>query len=101
MERMYEYLTSARFRQHILSIIEACQLMEIDDAAEIRAFAKQSAKRKRRRELLVTEVARMWGDLQAIGGRSIPELQGLSVPLSDNGSESTFGSGTEDRSKQP
>ena len=80
MERMYEYLTGVQFRQHVSSIVEACVLMGEDDEAEVRAFNRQAAKRKRRRELLVTEVARMWGDLQAIGGRSIPELHGLSVP---------------------
>ena len=83
MERMYEYLTGVHFRQHVSAIVEACVLMAEDDEAEIRAFSKQSAKRKRRRELLVSEVAWMWGDLQAIGGRSIPELHGLTVPQLD------------------
>jgi hypothetical protein len=86
MERMYEYLTGVQFRQHVSSIVEACVLMGEDDETEVRAFNRQAAKRKRRRELLVTEVARMWGDLQAIGGRSIPELHGLSVPAIEGGS---------------
>jgi len=104
MERMYEYLTGVQFRQHVSSIVEACVLMGEDDESEVRAFNRQAAKRKRRRELLVTEVARMWGDLQAIGGRSIPELQGLTVPclgesadVSSQPSNKSTGNGAKNR----
>ncbi len=85
MERLYEYLIGPLFRNRVSAIIEAGISMQDDLEAEKRAMTKHWAKRQRRLELLVDGTAGMWGDLQGLAGRSIPELEGLQVPQLDDG----------------
>ena len=85
MERLYEYLIGPLFRNRVSAIIEAGISMQDDLEAEKRALTKHWAKRQRRLELLMDGTAGMWGDLQGLAGRSIPELEGLQVPQLDDG----------------
>ena len=84
MDRVYSFITGVQFRQRISTIVTSCAAMEEDDAAEKRALQKQWAKRSRRREIIVTELAGMWGDLQGIAGNCLPEMAVFSMPLLDN-----------------
>ena len=77
MERLYEYLIGPLFRNRVSAIVEACVSMQDDLEAEKRALTKHWAKRQRRLELLMNGTAGMWGDLQGLAGRSMPELHGL------------------------
>jgi hypothetical protein len=88
MQHMFQYLTGAVFRGRVSAIVEAIVEMGADLEAEKRAQTKNWARRQRRLELLMTGTAGMYGDLQGIVGRSLPELQGLSVPQLDDGSNS-------------
>jgi len=88
MQHMFQYLTGVQFRGRVSAIVEAIVEMGTDLEAEKRAQTKHLAHRQRRLELLVTGTAGMYGDLQGIVGRSLPELQGLSVPQLDDGSNS-------------
>jgi len=88
MQHMFQYLTGAVFRGRVSAIVEAIVEMGTDLEAEKRAQTKHWARRQRRLELLMTGTAGMYGDLQGIVGRSLPELQGLSVPQLDDGSNS-------------
>jgi hypothetical protein len=88
MQHMFQYLTGVQFRGRVSAIVEAIVEMGTDLEAEKRAQTKHWARRQRRLELLVTGTAGMYGDLQGIVGRSLPELQGLSVPQLDDGSNS-------------
>lgn len=81
METMYAYLTSPHFRARVSAIVEACVGMQDDLDAERRALTKQWAKRQRRIELLTSGAAGLYGDLQTIVGSSMPEVQGLTLPL--------------------
>jgi hypothetical protein len=80
MERMYEYLVGPLFRNRVSAIVEACVTMQEDLDAEKRALTKHWARRQRRLELLMNGTAGMYGDLQGIVGRSMPEMHGLQVP---------------------
>ncbi|MGA3315338.1 MAG: DUF2130 domain-containing protein [Candidatus Korobacteraceae bacterium] len=80
MERLYEYLIGPLFRNRVSAIVEACVSMQDDLEAEKRALTKNWAKRERRLELLMSGTAGMYGDLQALAGRSMPELHGLQIP---------------------
>ena len=84
MDQMYTYLTGPHFRGRVSAIVEACVGMQEDLDAEKRAQTKQWAKRQRRLELLMSGTAGMYGDLQALFGRSLPELHGLSMPRLDD-----------------
>jgi hypothetical protein len=85
MEKMFAYLTGPHFRGRVSAIVEAIVGLGDDLELEKRTLTKQWAKRQRRLELLMTGSAGLYGDFQAIVGRSLPELQGLSVPLLDDG----------------
>ncbi|MCU1284048.1 MAG: hypothetical protein JWO13_398 [Acidobacteriales bacterium] len=81
MEVMYEYLTGPQFRQRVSAIVEACIAMHEDLNAEKRAFNRTWSKRQRHLELLMTSTAGMYGDLQGMVGKSMPEIQGLGLAL--------------------
>jgi len=85
MERLYEYLTGPLFRGRVSAIVEACVTMQADLDAEKRALTKHWAKRQRGLELLMNGTAGMYGDLQGIVGRSMPEVQGLQLPRLGDG----------------
>jgi hypothetical protein len=91
MERLYEYLIGPHFRNRVSAIVEACVSMQDDLEAEKRAFIKHWAKRERRLELLMNGTAGMYGDLQGLAGRSMPELHGLEVPRLPENAEPTDG----------
>ena len=80
MERLYEYLIGPLFRNRVSAIVEACVSMQDDLEAEKRALTKHWAKRARRLEMLMNGTAGMYGDLQGLAGRSMPELHGLQIP---------------------
>jgi hypothetical protein len=88
MERIYGYLTGSHFRTRVSAMVEACVAMQEDDEAEKRSLQKQWAKRQCRRDLLITEMAGMWGDLQAVVGKGMPEVQGFTLPSLAAGSDS-------------
>jgi hypothetical protein len=88
MEKMFAYLTGPHFRGRVSGIVEAIVGLGDDLELEKRTLTKQWAKRQRRLELLMTGSAGLYGDFQAIVGRSLPELQGLSLPELDDGSNS-------------
>jgi len=79
-ELIYKYLTGPLFRNRVSAIVEACVCMQDDLEAEKRALTRHWAKRERRLELLMNGTAGMYGDLQGLAGRSMPELHGLQIP---------------------
>jgi hypothetical protein len=85
-EKMFAYLTGPHFRGRVSAIVEAIVGLGDDLELEKRTLTKQWAKRQRRLELLMTGSAGLYGDFQAIVGRSLPELQGLSLPEVDDAS---------------
>jgi hypothetical protein len=81
MEAALEYLTGPQFRQRVSAIVESCVGMHETLEAEKRAFHRTWAKRQKHLELLMTSTAQMYGDFQGIVGKSMPEVQGLSLTL--------------------
>jgi hypothetical protein len=76
---VYQYLIGPRFRQRVQAIVEAFTSMQDDLAAEKKALQKQWAKRETQLERLMGSTVGMYGDLQGIAGRSLEEIEGLSV----------------------
>jgi hypothetical protein len=79
-ERAYDYLTGQGFRQRIMAIMEAYVGMKGDLDSEKRSMQKQWAKREKQLEGLVLGTAGLYGDLQGIAGKSMPEVVGLDLP---------------------
>src|SRR5579872_3407023 len=83
MHRMYRYLTGMQFRMRVSSMVETCVGMQEDLDTEKRAMTKKWAKQQRRIEVLMTELASTWGDLQGIVGKGMAELDGLNMAWLD------------------
>jgi hypothetical protein len=76
---VYQYLTGSRFRQHMQAIVEAFSTMQDDLNAEKKAIHKQWAKREMQIERVVASTAGLYGDLHGIVGRTLAEVDGLSL----------------------
>ncbi|GIK23625.1 MAG: hypothetical protein BroJett005_30390 [Ignavibacteriota bacterium] len=87
-EMVYQYLTGPRFRQRVEAIVEAFSSMQEDLDKERKAIMKQWAKREEQIERVMGATVGMYGDLQGIAGKSLQEIEGLSLlALDDKGEE--------------
>lgn len=78
-EMVYQYLTGSRFRHRVEAIVEAFSSMQSDLDKERKAIMKQWAKREEQIERVMTATVGMYGDLQGIAGKSLQEIEGLSL----------------------
>lgn len=78
-ELVYGYMTGPKFKTRIQAIVEAFTVMREDLDSERRAIMKQWAKREAQIERVLGGTTGMYGDLQAIAGRSLVEIEGLDV----------------------
>lgn len=85
-EMVYQYLTGPRFRQRIQAIVEAFSSMQEDLDRERKAITKQWAKREEQIDRVMQATVGMYGDLQGIAGKSLQEIEGLSLPALEQGS---------------
>jgi hypothetical protein len=79
MAILYHYLTGPHFRQRVEAIKDAFTTMQDDLNSEIRAINKQWAKRQQQIERVMVSTVGMYGDLQAIAGRTLQEIEGLEM----------------------
>jgi hypothetical protein len=77
---VYQYLTGARFKQHMQAIVEAFTTMQEDLCVEKKVMMKQWAKRSMEIERVMASTAGLYGDLQGIAGASLGALEGLQLP---------------------
>lgn len=87
-EMIYQYLTGPRFRQRVEAIVEAFSSMQEDLDKEKKAITKQWAKREEQIDRVMQSTVGMYGDLQGIAGKSLQEIEGLSLPALENSSGS-------------
>lgn len=78
-EMIYQYLTGPRFRHRVEAIVEAFSSMKEDLDKERKAIMKQWAKRDEQIERVMAATVGMYGDLQGIAGKSLQEIEGLSM----------------------
>lgn len=79
MELVYQYLTGQRFRQRVQAIVEAFSSMQEDLDKERKVIMKQWAKRDEQIEHVMQATVGMYGDLQGIAGKTLQEIEGLSL----------------------
>jgi len=79
-ELVYQYLTGPRFRHRVEAIVEAFSSMQEDLDREKKAITKQWAKREEQIERVMQATVGMYGDLQGIAGKTLQEIDGLSLP---------------------
>lgn len=80
-QMVYSYLTGPGFRQRVEAIQEAFVTMQEDLNVEKKALTKQWAKREKQIEMVIDATMGMYGDLQGIAGKSMPEIEGMDVKL--------------------
>ena len=78
-EMVYQYLTGPRFRHRVEAIVESFSSMQEDLDKEKKAITKQWAKREEQIERVMGATVGMYGDLQAIAGKSLQEIDGLEL----------------------
>jgi hypothetical protein len=83
MTLLYQYLTGPAFRQRVEALTDAFTTLQADLDAEKRAITKQWARRQQQIERVMASTAGMYGDLQAIAGRSLPEIGRLEFTALD------------------
>lgn len=82
-EMVYQYLTGPRFKQRVEAIVEAFSTMQEDLDKERKVIMKQWAKRQEQIERVMGATVGMYGDLQGIAGKSLQEIEGLSLQALD------------------
>jgi hypothetical protein len=83
MDMVYQYLTGPGFKRRVEAIAEAFSTMKEDLENERKVITKQWAKREKQLERVMIATSGMYGDLQGIAGKSLPEVQGLDLKLLD------------------
>lgn len=78
-ELVYQYLTGPRFRQRIEAIVEQFSDMQTDLNQERKAMNRLWARREQQLSGVLDASAGLYGDIQGIAGRVMPEIEGLDL----------------------
>jgi hypothetical protein len=81
MELVYQYLTGPRFRQRLEGIIEKFDELKDDLDKERKFMNRVWAKCEGQIQGVLDSTTGMWGDLQGIAGKALPEIATLDTPL--------------------
>ncbi len=80
MELVYQYLTGPRFRHRVQAIVEKFSDMQDDLDKERKTMTRLWAKREEQIRGVIESTAGMYGDLQGIAGKTLQEIEGLTLP---------------------
>jgi hypothetical protein len=83
MALIYSYLTGPQFRLRIDAIVEKFTDMREDLDRERKALTKLWARREEQLKCVLDSTAGLYGDLQGIAGRAMPEIESLDVLMID------------------
>ena len=86
MELVYQYLTGPQFRHRIDAILEKFNDMRDDLDRERKTMTKLWARREAQLNGVLDSTAGLYGDLQGIAGRAMPEIEGLDLLMIEAGS---------------
>jgi hypothetical protein len=84
MALIYEYLTGPQFRHRIDAIVEKFTDMREDLERERKVLTKLWARREEQLRCVLDSTAGLYGDLQGIAGRAMPEIGSLDILLIDS-----------------
>ncbi len=84
-EGVYAYLTGGEFRERVRAIVENVMLLEDQIRKERRFMERSWAEQAKQVERLTVAAAGMYGDLRGIIGSSLPQIDGLDVPMLEAG----------------
>jgi len=76
-DRMYSYITGQDFKRRVSATVEGYMTLHTDLEREKRSVTAAWARREKAHELILVGTAGLYGDLQGILGKSMPEIEGL------------------------
>ncbi len=79
MELLYAYLTGSQFKLRVQAILEGFANLKRDLDSEKTAMQRIWSKREKQLEVVMLATSGMYGDLEGIAGRSMPEIEGLGL----------------------
>jgi hypothetical protein len=80
MELLYTYLTGGDFRQRMQAVVECAVRMQQDLDQERRAMERLWKRRAADIDRVVQNFACIYGDLQSIAGKALPDVPALTLP---------------------
>src|SRR3982750_4524210 len=80
MEILYGYLTSPEFQHRVQAIVEGFTYLLNDVEREKRWFETKWARQEKEIRKIIDSTQGMYGDLQAVTGRSLPTIAALELP---------------------
>lgn len=80
LESLYSYLQSETFRHRFEAYVEGILEMKIDLDTEKRSFERIWKKRDTQINRTLSNLTRMYGELQGIMGQALPDIKTLSLP---------------------
>lgn len=83
MEQLYNYICSEQFANKISAIVEAFKNMKNDLEKERIAMEKHWRKREEELNKIIKHTARIYGELEALAGNQLPEVELFELPGSE------------------
>lgn len=80
MKVLYEYLTGNEFKHRVEGIVEAFGTLQDDIEREKRWFSSKWARQEKEIRKVIDHTHGMYGDLQGVTGRALPEIKSLELP---------------------
>lgn len=80
MKILYRYLTGTEFRHRVEGIVEAFSTLQDEMEREKRWFGVKWARQEKEIRKIIDHTHGMYGDLQGVIGKSLPEIKTLELP---------------------
>lgn len=84
MKILYQYLTGIEFKNRIEGIIESFDNLQEELEKEKRYFNVKWARQEKEIRKVMDHTHGMWGDLQGVVGKSLPEIKSLKLADGEN-----------------
>ena len=79
MKVLYEYLTGNEFKLRVEGIVESFSILQDDIEREKRWFSSKWARQEKEIRKVIDHTHGMYGDLQGVTGRALPEIKSLEL----------------------
>jgi hypothetical protein len=83
MKILYQYLTGTEFKLRVEGIVEAFSNLQEELEKEKRYFSIKWARQEKEIRKVIDQTHGMYGDLQGVIGKSLPEIKMLELPSGD------------------
>lgn len=89
MERVYHYLTSSDFRDHMKAVVDSFKVMRADIEKERMSMANHWKKREKQLDLARDSAMSVHGSIMAIAGADLTPIEGLELESLSQGDMTT------------